>query len=103
MLFGFRDEIDGGRARVGTPLLVMAVFFAPTWTLVAENPVGSVESVKQLIEEGRYADAEAIARELLVRTEAESGEASLEVGAVLDRLVEALWRGGRDKSDQRGS
>ena len=40
-------------------------------------------------------DAVEVARALLAREEAENGEASLQVGMVLDALVESLWRAAR--------
>ncbi|MDQ5858083.1 MAG: CHAT domain-containing protein [Acidobacteriota bacterium] len=53
------------------------------------------ESIRKLIKEGRYRDAEAAARVLVERVEATSGRDSLEAAAALDLLVEALWQGGK--------
>jgi CHAT domain-containing protein/tetratricopeptide (TPR) repeat protein len=51
-----------------------------------------------LIAQGRYAEAETLARQQLAAAEAAHGPESTEAADALDLLVEALWRGGKEKS-----
>jgi CHAT domain-containing protein/Tfp pilus assembly protein PilF len=53
-----------------------------------------IDAIRSEIEEGRYAEAEAAARELLKEVEASDGSDSLQAARVLDVLVEALTRSG---------
>lgn len=61
----------------------------------------TVETIRSLLKQGRYRDAEAGAQQLLAQVEAASGPESTEVAEALDLLVEALWQGG--KSTEPGS
>jgi tetratricopeptide (TPR) repeat protein/CHAT domain-containing protein len=54
----------------------------------------TIEAIRTLIEDGRYAEAEQAARELLKDVEARDGSDSLQTARVLDVLVEALTRSG---------
>lgn len=67
----------------------------PEWRVVCEAPGGAPETARQLIEEGRYAEAEATAREELKRVEQAHGAQSLDAARALDVLVESMWRGGK--------
>jgi hypothetical protein len=53
----------------------------------------NLEKAKQLIKDGKYAEAETLARELLKQAEAAPGADSLKFAEVLDVLVEALYLG----------
>lgn len=61
----------------------------------------TAETIRSLLKQGRYRDAEADARRLLAQVEAASGPESTEAAEALDLLVEALWQGG--KSTEPGS
>ncbi len=67
--------------------LVSAVGAAP--------PEPSMESLDALMAEGKYAEAEAAAQELVTAVETERGVDSPQVAEVLDVLLEARWRGGK--------
>ncbi len=58
-------------------------------------PTSTSRQIEQLLYTGHYADAERIAHKLLPRIEATTDPDSLETAALLDLLVEALWRGGK--------
>ncbi|MBI1950137.1 MAG: tetratricopeptide repeat protein, partial [Acidobacteria bacterium] len=58
---------------------------------------GDLDSVRRLLEKGRYAEAEATARALLVKVEAAGGKDSLEAAGVLDLVVEAGLSMGKSK------
>jgi len=61
-----------------------------------EAPVPDLlQEAARLVEQGRYAEAEDLARNLLREAEAAHGVDSTEVSDVLEDLVEALWRGGK--------
>ena len=60
----------------------------------------TLDDARRLIEEGSYADAETLARELLQLAEDAHGENSLETGVALDILVQALWRGGKAQAPE---
>ncbi len=60
----------------------------------------TLESLRRLVKQGRYAEAETAARALLAAVEETSGRESLEAADVLDILVEALWRGGKAREAQ---
>jgi len=53
------------------------------------------EQIRSLIREGQHAEAESLARQLLVTVEAEHGAGSVDAARVLDLLVECLWRAGK--------
>jgi tetratricopeptide (TPR) repeat protein len=74
---------------------MLALGAAVPWSAVGAHGAGSVEDVRQLLDEGRYREAELVARELLPEVESETGWASLETATVLDALAEALWQGGQ--------
>ena len=48
-----------------------------------------LDALRELLHDGRYAEAESAARELLAREEAEKGEDSVEVARVLDQIGRA--------------
>jgi CHAT domain-containing protein len=73
---------------------------APEQTHQALGTV-TAETVRSLLKQGRYREAEAGARQLLAQVEAASGPDSTEAAEALDLLVEALWQGG--KSTEPGS
>lgn len=54
----------------------------------------------KLIADGRYGEAEKLARDLLARTEAQKGANSVETAKVLDVLSDALWRSGKTKDSE---
>ncbi len=62
-------------------------------TQASEN----LDKVRDLIKDGKYAQAETLARRLLAEIEATAGSDSLKIAEVLDVLVEALYRGGKAK------
>jgi len=72
---------------------ILAALF--DWTGGAAQGQGPPASPRLLIEAGRYAEAEALAREMLAETEGAHGTDSVEAAEVLDVLVESLWRGGK--------
>ena len=55
-----------------------------------------------LIAQGRYAEAETLARQQLAAAEGAHGPDSAEAADALDLLVEALWRNGKEKSPGAG-
>jgi CHAT domain-containing protein/Tfp pilus assembly protein PilF len=54
-----------------------------------------MDGIRDLLQEGRYAEAEALSRESLAKIQTEYGAESLESAQALDLLVESLWRGGK--------
>lgn len=77
-------------------LHIAACVVVCTAVLTAVEPGSrTTGEVRQLLYMGRYADAEWLARELLPEMERAVGPDSLETAALLDSLVEALWRGGK--------
>lgn len=56
-----------------------------------------LDSVRRLLEKGRYAEAEAAARALLMKVEAASGKNSLDAAGVVDLVVEAGLSMGKSK------
>ena len=66
-----------------------------TGTEAAAPP--TIEAIGELIRTGHYPEAEAAARQLLPQVEAAHGPGSIQVAALLDLLVGALWQGGRAK------
>lgn len=81
------------------PLLLVLV--VPAWTQdAAQDPIAEA---RQLVKQGKYADAEKRAADLLAELEAR-GEADASGGAaVLDVLVEARWRGGKAREPETRS
>jgi CHAT domain-containing protein/tetratricopeptide (TPR) repeat protein len=57
--------------------------------------VDPLEAARGLIKQGKYADAETQARELLDEMRSEHGSESPEAAEAMDVLVESLWRGGK--------
>src|SRR5262245_10269995 len=96
---------DSLRIRRGAATLLMAHWVA----LVGLTGLGHLRSLAQsgsdgaasldrvgaLITEGRYSDAETLARQALADAEARHGQVSREAAAVLDALVQSLGRGGK--------
>ncbi len=66
----------------------------------AAAPSVSVDAVKELIRNGRYAEAEAEARGLLAAIETRQGNESLDAATALDLLCESLWRGGKSAAPE---
>jgi tetratricopeptide (TPR) repeat protein len=60
----------------------------------------TIDQARGLIKEGKYAQAEALARRLLAEAEVTFGADSLKTAEVLDVLVEALFRGGKAKQPE---
>jgi len=60
----------------------------------------NLEKARQLIKDGKYAEAETLARELLKQAEAALGADSLKTAEVLDVLVESLFRGGKARQPE---
>lgn len=50
-----------------------------------------LDKVKALLKEGNFADAESLAREILIEVEAKHGADSLQAAQVLDVLVESIF------------
>lgn len=72
----------------------IALCLLPAWS---ESPVDEgIAELRRLNEAGRYADAEAEGRALLHQAESESGADSLQAAAVLDPLLYALIKGGKN-------
>ena len=66
----------------------------------AQAPDG-LETIRKLITDGRYADAEAAARDQLASVETAALDSdSLRAARILDALVEALWRGGKVRAPE---
>jgi len=78
----------------GTATVRAAQETPPQQTQAAQN----LDKVRNLIKDGKYAEAETLARELLAQ--AAPGADSLKVAEVLDPLVESLWRGGKVRSPE---
>ena len=80
--------------RVATAILVGLALAAASraW---ASAPAPSDHAIRNLIDRGKYADAERSARSRLQTLGRARGTDSLEVAAVLDLLTESLRRGGR--------
>src|SRR5947209_7282034 len=57
----------------------------------------SADHARELIRDGHYSDASALARDLLVQEETRSGPDSLQVAEILDIIVEADRLGGKVK------
>jgi len=55
---------------------------------------------KTLIEEGKYAEAESLARSLLKDAETRHGAESAEAAGVLDELVDSLLKGGKAREEE---
>ncbi len=58
------------------------------------------DEIKEVIKEGRYADAEEQARAWLADLEENPGQDSVPVAKALDLLVEAMWRGGKSRDPE---
>ncbi len=88
-----------GRLRLALVVSGLLSLTAPVWGNVSASGAGAAakpqERLQSLLDEGRYAEAETEARQLLAQVEASQGKGSLAAGHVLDLLVEALWRGGK--------
>ena len=93
------------RVSIGRPVrtaaLAVAVFVvcAAQANVSVPPPRGadSPEQIRQLIRDGRYADAELAARAFLAAAERAAGCESLETARAIDLLVESLWRGGKSR------
>jgi CHAT domain-containing protein/tetratricopeptide (TPR) repeat protein len=79
------------RFRVGLAVIVLTVSAGSAYPHAADP----LDSLKELLFQARFTEAETRARSLLAETEASSGLDSLAAARVLDALVEALWRGGK--------
>jgi len=79
-----------------TPQPLPATDLAAQGSSEGDAPASApLDRVQELIEDGRYAEAEAQARPLLAASEFAHGADSLQAAEVLELLVEALWRGGK--------
>jgi len=85
-------------ARIGSPRIVAGLL---TLVLLAAplpgggNGGASLEDLRGLVEQGKYAEAEEGARALLAEVESTHGPASAEAADALDVLVESRWRQGK--------
>jgi CHAT domain-containing protein/Tfp pilus assembly protein PilF len=69
--------------------------------LGAADPPHTVDAELQaLMDDGKYADAEAAAQAALERLEAQYGPESVELVEVLDVLLESRWRGGKARDPE---
>ncbi len=84
--------------------LVLGLTLAPAVVLPAFaeiKPEPRHDEIKEVIKEGRYADAEEQARAWLARLEEEQpGQDSVQVAKALDLLAEAMWRGGKSRDPE---
>jgi tetratricopeptide (TPR) repeat protein/CHAT domain-containing protein len=104
--------MSGGPVQMSTVWIVstLILMFLSSGNVLAESAVagmatdspdeasrgsGTIDQVRTLIDEGHYADAEGVARELLPKVKAVHCADSLEAAEVLDVLVESLWRSGK--------
>ena len=60
----------------------------------------SLETIRALLLQARYVDAEQAARRLFATIESAGGGDSLDAAHVIDALVESLWRGGKVRSGE---
>jgi CHAT domain-containing protein/tetratricopeptide (TPR) repeat protein len=65
----------------------------------AQAPDG-LDTLRKLIVDGRYVEAEAAARDLLAAEEPADRSDSLRTARILDAFVEALWRGGKVRAPE---
>jgi CHAT domain-containing protein/Tfp pilus assembly protein PilF len=76
-------------------LVALAGFIVATPMPAEDPPPDPLDEVRGLIKQGKYADAETEARELLEQVGSRHGVESPEAAAVMDALVESRWRGGK--------
>jgi CHAT domain-containing protein/Tfp pilus assembly protein PilF len=88
--------------RRGHRLVSLSVLFCVALLPVLADDAGPspLDDLEALIKQGRYADAEQGARDLLAQVESELGADSIEAARVLDLLVEASWRGGKSRKPE---
>jgi len=79
---------------MGRLVRVLLVFAVALATLAGDDE-SSLETLRTLIGQGQYAEAEEGARERLAAVEAEDGPDSAAAAEVLDVLVESRWRAGK--------
>jgi CHAT domain-containing protein/Tfp pilus assembly protein PilF len=85
-------------AKIGSPRIVAGLL---TLVLLAaplpgeDNGGASLEGLRGLVEQGKYAEAEEGARALLAEVESTHGPTSAEAADALDVLVESRWRQGK--------
>jgi len=84
-----RIAFAGPESRIAALGLLLLLTCGPV--LADDVPDGP----QALIDAGRYAEAEALARDRLAEVEAGDGARSLEAAKVLDLLVQSLWRQGK--------
>lgn len=60
----------------------------------------TAQGVRDLLQEGRYGEAEGESRRLLRQVEAADGRESLRAAEALDLLVQSLWRGGKSNEPE---
>jgi CHAT domain-containing protein/tetratricopeptide (TPR) repeat protein len=92
--------------RLVTPRVLVvaaALVVATVGQAVGQPAADRLASLRQLLREARFAEAEAGARGLLADSEAAHGPGSVQAAAALDVLVEALWRGGRVRTSEARS
>jgi CHAT domain-containing protein/tetratricopeptide (TPR) repeat protein len=76
-------------------LVALAGLIFATPVLAEDPPPDPLDEIRGLIKQGKYADAENEARKLLEEVSSQHGVESPEAAAVMDALVESLWRGGK--------
>lgn len=89
-----------------------AVFFLSVWSLLASTvavaspfpgetqPSGTLEDAQRLVQEGHYAQAEALSRGILRGREDTHGPDTLESAEAMDVLVEAIVKGGKAREPE---
>ncbi len=87
----------GLRARLRVVRFVVIVAAGAGLAACSQGPE---KPIPELIADGRHAEAEARARQLLDEVEAASGADSIETARAIDLLVEALWRGGKARTPE---
>ena len=93
-------------ARIILPIFVLTFFVLPTHSQsrhVAsqeDQEIQKLEEARALLKNGKNADAETLALEILAEVEAKQGENSLQVAEVLDVLVESIMSTGESKTQE---
>ncbi len=88
------------RPRLPTGHSAAAAILLATMAIAGGMVDGDLDSVRLLLEKGRYVEAEAAARSLLVKVEGASGRDSLEAAGVLDLVVEAALSIGKSEDPE---
>jgi hypothetical protein len=85
-------------------ILLAALLMPPAFARdeAGEDLTPLIDEVERLMDDGKYAESESMAREVLPRIEARYGEDSAEVATLLNWLVETMWRGGKATEEALG-